>query len=101
MDVIGVVSDGESAVRAYEELNPDVVVMDIFMPYADGIQATRQICQSHPASRVVVLTGHDYPWLREEALAAGAAAFVTKHTAPDILPAVIRDVVRRDKAPDP
>ncbi|MBS3956356.1 MAG: response regulator transcription factor [Clostridiales bacterium] len=99
MDIVGAVSDGERAVSAYEELRPDVVVMDVFMPKTNGIQATRQIHRRHPASRVVVLTGHEYPWLRGAAFEAGAAAFVTKHTAPGTLPAAIRDAASMDTPP--
>jgi two-component system response regulator DegU len=71
-------SDGAEAVFAYCKHRPDWVLMDIEMADINGIQATRQIVDSFPAARVVIVTNHDYPELRAAARAAGACAYTLK-----------------------
>lgn len=65
-------SDGAEAQAAYVANRPDFVLMDIQMPHQDGIRATRQIFAAHDEARVVMLTDHDGPELREAAREAGA-----------------------------
>lgn len=56
--VVGEAETGVQAVSMARELNPDVVVMDIAMPQLNGLEATRQILQARPDTRVVVLSAH-------------------------------------------
>jgi DNA-binding NarL/FixJ family response regulator len=79
IDVVGEAADGEAAVQMCRTLEPDVVLMDVEMPGLDGITATRAICSTMPATRVVVLTLYDDPSTRARAETAGACAFVAKH----------------------
>jgi DNA-binding NarL/FixJ family response regulator len=72
----GEAADGQEAVRLVAECRPDVVLMDARMPVMDGVEATRLIKERWPEVRVVVLTM--YPTYREDALAAGADAFLIK-----------------------
>jgi DNA-binding NarL/FixJ family response regulator len=76
LEIIGEAADGEDAVRQVAELHPDLVLLDVFMPRLDGIAATQRIKAHWPAVRVV--THSITPARREEALAAGADAFVVK-----------------------
>jgi len=71
-------ADGEEAVRLTEELRPDLVLMDIGMPVLNGMEATRQIVERVPDSRVIVLSGHSEQRFVTEALQAGAAGYVLK-----------------------
>lgn len=71
-------ADGAEAPAAYAEHAPDVVLMDISMPKVDGLTATRQILQTSPQARVLILTNLAYQELRGEALAAGACGYVQK-----------------------
>jgi CheY-like chemotaxis protein len=71
-------SNGAEAVFAYCKHRPDWVLMDIEMKDMNGIAATRQITNSFPDARVVIVTNHDYPELRAAALAAGAREYVLK-----------------------
>ncbi|TQF73237.1 response regulator transcription factor [Rhodococcus spelaei] len=93
LEVVGEASNGAEAVRLCAELAPDLVLMDLRMPGLDGIEATRQIHASGPGSKVLVLTTFDDDDHLYPALAAGAAGFLVKDTAPaDLLGAVRRTV---------
>lgn len=71
-------SDGDQALFTYNKHCPDWVLMDIEMPGINGIAATRQIIDSFPDARVVIVTNHDYPELRAAARAAGACEYLLK-----------------------
>ncbi len=71
-------TDGSEAKAAYEEHRPEWVLMDIAMKELDGITATRQIKNSHPEARVVIVSEHVNPRLRQMATEAGACGFVPK-----------------------
>lgn len=87
--VVGEGSNGVEAIRLAAELSPDVTLMDLGMAGLGGIEATRQIVASHPGSKVLVLTTFDDDDHLYPALAAGAAGFLVKDTAPvDLLNAI-------------
>jgi DNA-binding NarL/FixJ family response regulator len=93
IEVIGEASDGVEAVALARELKPDVVLMDVRMPNADGIQATRQIVDgSANPPRVLVLTTFDLDEYVYESLRAGASGFLLKDAPEDHLVAGIRIV---------
>jgi two-component system response regulator DegU len=70
-------ADGADALKAYTEHQPDLVFMDVRMPRMDGL-ATRQIKESHPAARIVLVTDYDEQDLRLAGLAAGAIGYALK-----------------------
>jgi DNA-binding NarL/FixJ family response regulator len=79
--VLGEAGDGAEAVQLVNELRPELVIMDVTMPVLGGIEATRRLHAAHPDLPIVVLTMHDEDALREEALRAGASAFLTKDSS--------------------
>ena len=93
-EIVGCVRDGAALVREAERLQPAVVVADVGMPEMNGIEATRTLTQRSSVVRIVLLTMHDDPEMIEQAVSAGAAAYVLKRDAPDILIRAIRDAVR-------
>jgi CheY-like chemotaxis protein len=76
--------DGTTALPAYVEYRPDVVLMDIEMKELDGIAATRRIKAAHPAANIVIVTNYDDADLREAARNAGACGYVLKHSLLEI-----------------
>jgi len=96
IEVIGEAGDGEEAVRLTAELAPDVIVMDVRMPGADGIKATRAISAEHPDSRVLILTTFDLDEYVFAGLKAGASGFLLKDVPPADLVAAIRCVATGD-----
>jgi DNA-binding NarL/FixJ family response regulator len=98
VDVVGEAGDGDEAVRLARDLVPDVVLMDIRMPGADGLVATRAIAQDERLGdvRVVILTTFDLDEYVFEALRAGASGFLVKHTEPAELVQAVRAVARGD-----
>ena len=79
--VLGEAGDGAEAVQLVDELRPELVIMDVTMPVLGGIEATRRVHAAYPDLPIVVLTMHDEEALREEALRAGASAFLTKDSS--------------------
>ena len=92
--VVGEAGDGTEALELAQLLCPDVVVMDVSMPGADGLASTARLRADRPESAVVVLTLHDNGEARTRARDAGAAALVGKHETADALLAAIRAAAR-------
>ena len=91
-EVVGQARDGEEAVRAASELAPDVVVLDVMMPNKDGVEACREIMESLPDTRVVMLTASTEEDAVIEAVAAGATGYLQKVSGMEQLLATVRDV---------
>ncbi len=92
MEVVGEAGDGEEAVELTRRLKPNVVVMDIAMPKLNGIEATRQIKRTHPATVVLILTAYDNDQYIAALLDAGAAGYLLKNVRGDELIDAIRAV---------
>jgi len=90
MSVVGEADDGLSGLRGAAELLPDVVVMDLSMPGLGGIDATQQLMELSPRSKVLALTAHDEREYIEMVMAAGASGYVLKRSAADDLVRAIR-----------
>ena len=69
---------GEEALIIAQAKEPRVVIMDISLPGMSGIEAMRQIKATMPTTQVIVLTVHEEKAFRDDAMAAGASAFVPK-----------------------
>lgn len=78
LDVVGEAADGPAALEAVSELMPDLVLMDISLPSADGVELTRTIVQSHPGVHVVILTMFADGATLSAAIRAGAVGYLVK-----------------------
>jgi DNA-binding NarL/FixJ family response regulator len=92
MKIVGEADDGRKAVEMVRELSPNVVVMDITMPELNGVEATRQISNDSPGSRVIALSAHSDHRFVSEALKAGAAGYLPKAAPFEELASAVRAV---------
>ena len=91
-EIVGQASDGEEAVPLVLELRPEVVIMDIIMPGKDGVAACREIVESLPDTRVLMLTASTDDDRVAAAVAAGATGYVIKDAGLPELVEAVRDV---------
>ena len=92
LEVVGEAADGLTALQLAAELRPDVALMDLSMPGLDGIQATRQLKETLPGTRVLILTVHEDESLLREAIQAGASGYIIKRAVESELINAIRAV---------
>src|ERR1700690_1162850 len=94
LKVTGEAGDGAQAITAARVLRPDVMLMDIHMPYLDGVLAARQIVHEDPGAKIILVTTftYDYDDYLEAGLQAGVRGFLLKDATPAQLLAAIRAV---------
>ena len=92
IQVVAEAADGQEAVARVEELAPDVVLMDVRMPRMGGIEATRQIRQLFPTTRIIVLTVSDEEDDIYGAVKAGANGYLLKEVSIEEVADAVRDV---------
>ena len=85
IEVVATAANGIEAVAKARRYQPDVVIIDVSMPLMNGIEATRQIRESCPATRVLTLSIYDDPSYVKNAVQAGATGYVLKTGLPDEL----------------
>jgi len=90
--VVGEAGNGVEAVDQFRGTRPDIVLMDLVMPEMDGIEATRQINDISPDSKVIVLSSFTEDEMVFPAIKAGAAGYLLKDVSPDELAAAIKTV---------
>jgi DNA-binding NarL/FixJ family response regulator len=95
-EVIAAVQNGKAAVDAANSFHPDVILMDLQMPVLDGLSAIRQIHQSRPSIKLLVLTTYDAEADILPAIEAGAAGYLLKDSPPETLFEAVRGTLRGD-----
>jgi two-component system, NarL family, response regulator NreC len=93
LEVVATADNGRDAVRLAAELRPDIVVMDIGMPELNGIEATRQIVERCPGTKVVGLSVHKDRRFVAQMLKAGASAYVLKESSVGELVTAVHAVI--------
>jgi DNA-binding NarL/FixJ family response regulator len=97
MQVIASAKDGQDAVEQAKVNCPDIIVMDISMPRMDGFEATRQIHEHCPETRIVMLTINNSEEHIRKAIKSGASGYVLKEAAGKELVAAIRIIYRGEQ----
>jgi two-component system response regulator NreC len=95
MQVVAEAEDGRDAVRLVREMSPQVVIMDVGMPDLNGIEATRQILQESPETKVIALSMHSDRRFVTNMIKAGASGYLLKDSAFEELATAIRVVMAR------
>ncbi len=93
MEVVGQADNGLTAVEMTRELQPDVVLMDVTMPILNGIEATRQIKQELPETKVLALSVHAKREFVLDMVKAGVSGYVVKECVLDDLVRAIKAVI--------
>lgn len=88
-------ADGVEGVRNYQKYKPDLVIMDINMPKADGIQALRAILKLDPHAKVVMVSSVEQKEIVQDAIRIGARDYVVKPFDRSSVPLVLNKVLRQ------
>ncbi len=91
--VVGEARHGVEAVEKFKELKPDLVTMDLVMPYRNGIDATREILRSDNKALVVMCSALGQETMVMEAIEAGAVDFIVKPPRAEDVLAVVKKVL--------
>ncbi|EEK42095.1 response regulator [Bacillus paranthracis] len=94
IELVGEASNGKEALMKVGETNPDVVLMDLYMPEMDGVEATVCIKKEYPDVKVIVLTSFSDQAHVLPALRAGASGYILKDVEPDQLVEAIRSAYK-------
>jgi DNA-binding NarL/FixJ family response regulator len=85
LEVVAEGADGSEVLSLVEKYKPDVVIMDINMPNMNGIEATRQLIETYPQTKVLILSIHDDENYVTHALQTGATGYLLKEMDADAL----------------
>ena len=99
--VIGEAESGETCIARFDELSPDVVVLDLSMPGMGGLEALRRLRARSSEARILALSAHDDSMHARRALRQGALGFLSKRTAPETLLEGVRAVAEGKRYLDP
>jgi two-component system, NarL family, invasion response regulator UvrY len=94
LTVVGEAANSAEALICDRELSPDVIVLDIALPGASGMEALRRILTRRPAAHVLIFSMYDDAIYATRALRAGARGYVSKASAPELLVEGVRAVAQ-------
>ena len=84
-EVAAYCENGEEAIERYEEVRPDLVIMDVIMPGIDGLETAQIILEEHPEARIVMMSSLDDEDTIHEAVTIGAKRFLHKPIGREVL----------------
>jgi two-component system, NarL family, invasion response regulator UvrY len=97
VEAVGEADDGNKALALARKGRWDVVVLDITMPGRDGLEVLHELRRERPKLPILILSAHPEDQLALRLLRAGAAGYLTKDKAPEVLLTAIRKVLRGEK----
>ncbi|MCX8058849.1 MAG: response regulator [Spirochaetes bacterium] len=77
-EIVGEAADGITAVQKYKELRPDIIILDITMPYMNGLEAMKKIFEFDPNAKIIICSALGQQLLIIEAIKAGVKDFIVK-----------------------
>lgn len=96
--VIGEASNGAEAIQLVSELDPDVLILDMEMPVMDGVEVAHRLHTIHAPVRILVLSAYDDRQYILEMLNMGAAGYLIKDEAPEIIVDAVQGIVNGEKS---
>ncbi len=94
IEVVAEADRGEQAIQLYQIHQPDIIIMDLSMPGIGGLETIRRIMQRDESANILVFSVHDEQVYVHRALNAGAKGYITKNSAPEILPEAIDSILQ-------
>jgi two-component system response regulator DesR len=101
IEVVAQVGRGDEVTKAARDTNPDIALLDIEMPGADGLTAAAELRQAVPGVKIVILTTFGRPGFLRRAMESGVSAFLVKDAPADKLISAIRRVLAGERVIDP
>lgn len=92
IEVIAEAERGEQAIQLYQSSQPDIIVLDLSMPGIGGLETIKRLVQRDKNVKILVFSVHDEQVYVNRALNAGAKGYITKNSAPEILPDAIESI---------
>jgi len=92
IDIVGTATDGCQGLASAHALHPDLVLVDVQMPVMNGVEAARRLRQDLPATRIIMVTVHDSPEVRQACRESGADGFIAKEHLDEELPALLEQL---------
>jgi DNA-binding NarL/FixJ family response regulator len=91
--VVGEVDNGKDVLEKYGETQPDILLLDINMPYKSGDLVVEELIETYPEARIVILTGVADSQTVEKCIEAGACAYIRKDTPAEEMRDLIRELL--------
>src|SRR5262245_59502400 len=97
IEIVGLATNGDEAIRFVNELAPDVLLLDMEMPSVTGLEVARQLQSSGSSVQILALSAHDDKEYINGLLASGAAGYLTKGEIPQTIVEAVRGVARGEQ----
>jgi len=91
--VTGEAADGQEAVEKYSALKPELLLLDLAMPKKDGLTVLKEIIESNPDAKIILITATDDQKIINQCLVAGAKAYISKPFDFDNVLKVISNII--------
>lgn len=92
IEVVAEAASGEDALARFDQVDPDVLVIDLTMPGIGGMETIRQLRARRPDAKVLVFSMHENGALVEHALQAGVSGYISKNSSPESLVTAVRRI---------
>jgi len=90
LEIVGVVADGEQVLKAIDDKEIDLILLDITLPFIDGIQVMEKLAKMNSDIKVLVLSAHSESWIIRKSIELGASGYLTKSvTINEVIDAVL------------
>ncbi len=98
INIVGTASDGREGVVSAHALHPDLALIDVQMPVMNGIEAAAQLRHDLPSTRIIMVTVHDSPEVRQACRESGADGFIAKEHLDKELPILLEQFFACDES---